>query len=67
MKSSFCVLRFVCSKHTKMKPDAQDTPTDDAIKSPRTLQILLLLIKLPSPHIKNGAKEKMYETLDVLY
>ena len=53
MQSCFGVLRFFCSKHTKRQPDAKYAPTDNTLNSPWPPQILLLLLKLPSPNIEN--------------
>ena len=49
----FCVLIFVCSRHTKRRPDAQDAPTDDTLNSPLPTQILLFINKLPFPQREN--------------
>ena len=49
----FCVLRIVCSKHTKWQPDAQDAPTKDTLKSPLPPQILLFILNPSFPQSEN--------------
>ena len=51
------VMKFVCSKHTKKQPDAQDAPTNNTLNLPWPPQILLLFINLPSPHIKHQEEQ----------
>ena len=47
-----CVLIFVCSKHTKKKPDTQDAAPNDTLNSPLPPNILLLIIRIPYPNKK---------------